>query len=345
MKAVIALFLLFAVAQAFDSEGLLGSDEFYITPLSKSMVHFINEKLNTTWKAGPSKFDSWSMASVKKLMGVPLSHMGHVTDNLPVIEHEIDTELPEEFDCKTNWPKCPTLREIRDQGNCGSCWAISAVEAMSDRICISSDAAKNVHLSTEDMVSCCKICGFGCNGGYPQMAWEHFKHQGVCTGGVYESNQGCKPYSVEACEHHSNNTERPPCQGETETPKCTHACNNNDYTVDYKHDKSYGNKVYTVKAMEDQIKKEMMTSGPVQTAFTVYADFPSYKSGVYQHKTGDALGGHAVKMMGWGVEDGTPYWLVANSWNTDWGNEGYFRILRGSDHCGIESSVVAGLPK
>lgn len=57
------------------------------------------------------------------------------------------------------------------------------------------------------------------------------------------------------------------------------------------------------------------------------------------------LGGHAVKMMGWGVEDGTPYWLVANSWNTDWGNEGYFRILRGSDHCGIESSVVAGLPQ
>ncbi len=90
---------------------------------------------------------------------------------------------------------------------------------------------------------------------------------------------------------------------------------------------------------------ELMKNGPVQTAFTVYSDFPTYTSGVYSHKNGEELGGHAVKMMGWGVEDGTPYWLVANSWNTDWGNEGFFRILRGSDECGIESSVVAGLPK
>ena len=44
--------------------------------------------------------------------------------------------------------------------------------------------------------------------------------------------------------------------------------------------------------------------------------------GVYQHVTGGVLGGHAVKMLGWGVEDGTPYWIVANSWNTDWGDNG-----------------------
>lgn len=309
------------------------------------MVYFINEKFNTTWKAAPSKFDTWSMASVKRLMGVPLSHINHVTANLEVMTHVVDKNLPDEFDCREKWPKCPTLKEIRDQGNCGSCWAISAVEAMSDRICISSNGNTNVHLSTEDMVSCCHLCGFGCNGGYPQMAWEHFKRSGVCTGGVYHSNQGCKPYSIEACEHHSNNTERPPCQGDSKTPKCVHHCENNDYTTMYNDDKKYGNKVYTVKSNEDQIKMEMLKNGPVQTAFTVYADFPNYKSGVYQHKTGSALGGHAVKMMGWGIEDGTPYWLVANSWNTDWGNEGFFRILRGSDECGIESSVVAGFPK
>jgi len=45
-------------------------------------------------------------------------------------------------------------------------------------------------------------------------------------------------------------------------------------------------------------------------------------TGVYQHVTGGELGGHAVKMLGWGVENGTPYWLVANSWNTDWGDNG-----------------------
>ena len=88
-----------------------------------------------------------------------------------------------------------------------------------------------------------------------------------------------------------------------------------------------------------------MTNGPVEGAFTVYSDFLSYNSGVYQHTTGEELGGHAIRILGWGVEDSTPYWLVANSWNQDWGDKGFFKILRGSDECGIESGIVAGTPK
>ena len=66
---------------------------------------------------------------------------------------------------------------------------------------------------------------------------------------------------------------------------------------------------------------------------------------MYQHVSGKALGGHAIKILGWGVEDETPYWLIANSWNTDWGFNGYIKILRGKNHCGIESQITAGLPK
>ena len=66
-----------------------------------------------------------------------------------------------------------------------------------------------------------------------------------------------------------------------------------------------------------------MTLGPVEAAFTVYEDFPTYKSGVYSHKTGGELGGHAIKIIGWGAEPGEdrdiPYWQVVNSWNEDWG--------------------------
>ena len=61
--------------------------------------------------------------------------------------------------------------------------------------------------------------------------------------------------------------------------------------------------------------------------------------------TGDFLGGHAVKIIGWGVEDGTPYWLVANQWNESWGDKGLFKILRGNNECGFEEDVVAGVPK
>lgn len=88
-----------------------------------------------------------------------------------------------------------------------------------------------------------------------------------------------------------------------------------------------------------------MTNGPFEIAFDVYEDFLTYKSGVYSHVSGKHLGGHAVRLVGWGVENDVPYWKVANSWNDDWGDNGYFRIKRGSDECGIESSGVAGVPE
>lgn len=68
-------------------------------------------------------------------------------------------------------------------------------------------------------------------------------------------------------------------------------------------------------------------------------------AGVYKHVAGKMLGGHAIRILGWGVEDGNKYWLVANSWNSDWGDHGYFKILRGSNECGIEAQINAGIPK
>ena len=54
---------------------------------------------------------------------------------------------------------------------------------------------------------------------------------------------------------------------------------------------------------------------------------------------------HCVKIIGWGEEDGVPYWLIANSWNVYWGENGFFRILRGNNTCGVENLVSAGIPK
>jgi len=83
-----------------------------------------------------------------------------------------------------------------------------------------------------------------------------------------------------------------------------------------------------------------MSGGPVETAFTVYSDFENYAGGIYHHVSGGMAGGHAVKMVGWGVESGQKYWKVANSWNPYWGEKGYFRIRRGNNEGGIEDQVV-----
>ena len=115
MKLILFACLLSLAASAQSDE-----NDLYFVPFSKSMIFYINEKSNATWKAGPSKFDKWSPASVKRLMGVPLSHMDKVTANLPVMIHKVEKDLPEQFDSRENWPDCPTLKEIRDQGNCGN---------------------------------------------------------------------------------------------------------------------------------------------------------------------------------------------------------------------------------
>jgi cathepsin B len=309
--------------------------------LSDNFISQINAA-QSTWIAGPSKFSSWSKSSIKRLMGVLPDHFQQIK-HLDPLKHEVPKDLPDNFDAREQWPNCPSIKEVRDQGSCGSCWAFGAVEAMSDRICIASSGSKIVHISAEDLLACCTLCGAGCNGGYPVAAWNHYRFTGLVTGGNYNTKQGCEPYTLPTCDHHVNGSYAP-CQGELPTPHCSHKCEDG-YPTPYDQDKHHGESVYSISSKQEQIQTEIMKNGPVEAAFSVYADFLAYKSGVYQHTSGDLLGGHAVKILGWGVENSTPYWIVANSWNEDWGNKGFFNILRGNDECGIESSIVAGAPK
>lgn len=71
----------------------------------------------------------------------------------------------------------------------------------------------------------------------------------------------------------------------------------------------------------------------------------SYYLGVYyKSSTSTLIGGHAVRLIGWGVEKGYPYWLGINNWGSEWGEKGYFKFLRGANHCGIEAKVVLTMP-
>ncbi len=329
---VIALVL--ALASAASAANYMFSDDF---------ISEINSEA-TTWKAGRNFHPHTSTNYIRGLLGV---HPGHKQFMPPAREDHVllngvggGADVPTEFDPRQKWPQCPSLKEIRDQGGCGSCWAFGAVTAMTDRLCIHQGIKTEV--SSEDLLSCCYTCGFGCNGGFPGAAWSFWHRTGIVTGGLYGSHVGCQPYEIKPCEHHVNGT-RGPCEEGGRTPKCHRTCEAG-YNKAYKDDKTYGDKSYSVRRDVRQIQMELMNNGPVEGAFTVYSDFPNYRSGVYQHVKGHALGGHAIRILGWGVEKGTPYWLVANSWNYDWGDNGTFKILRGQDHCGIESGVVAALP-
>ena len=91
------------------------------------------------------------------------------------------------------------------------------------------------------------------------------------------------------------------------------------------------------------IKEDLYKNGPVNTGFKVYDDFLTYKSGIYRQQSNKLLGGHAVKIVGWGKENDVEYWIVQNSWTAGWGENGFFSIKMGE--CGIDSGAVSVNPK
>jgi len=343
MRSSLLVFAVFAVLAVAVSASRLHGDA-----KRKDLIEAVNNA-GTTWRAGMnSRFAGKPYHSIKRQLGV-IDENPPAWERLPLHVHTgFDmAALPEEFDARQQWPHCPTIGEIRDQSDCGSCWAFGAVEAASDRICIQTQGKTNLHLSAEDLLSCCSSCGFGCNGGYPSAAWQWFVSTGVVTGGNYGNYSWCSSYSMPNCDHHTTG-KYPPCgASEYPTPQCPTQCDSKStYPIPFAQDKRKFSRAYSVSSSPEQIQQEIMTNGPVEAAFSVYEDFPNYKSGVYQHVSGSYLGGHAIKILGWGVDKSTgkdvPYWLVANSWNEDWGDQGYFKILRGVNECGIEGSIVAG---
>jgi len=303
--------------------------------ISENMVNLINQR-DYTWKAGfneGSLVGGASLHVVKKWMGVK---EGPGPVQLPLKTFDTVQALPTSFNSITNWPYCPTISSIRDQSACGSCWAFGAVESISDRYCI--HLKKNLTISSADLAFCCTSCGDGCEGGYPSAAWSYWVNTGLVE-------EGCWPYPFASCDHHVPNSPHPCPSGTYSNPPCPSDCKNPSWNgPTWANDLHYGASAYNL-AGETDIMQEIFKNGPVETAFTVYEDFLAYKSGVYQHKHGAALGGHAVRFVGWGVENGVKYWLTANSWNPSWGDKGFFKIIRGVDECGIESQVSAGLPK
>jgi len=98
---------------------------------------------------------------------------------------------------------------------------------------------------------------------------------------------------------------------------------------------------------EYNIRKEIYKWGPVTSGLMVYQDFMDWDGkGIYKYDgKSEKIGGHAIVIMGWGeTSRGTKYWIVRNSWGPDWGDKGYFKIVRGKNMCEIEDNVVVGVP-
>jgi cathepsin B len=224
-----------------------------------------------------------------------------------------NVEIPQSFDSRKQWPDCAF--PIRDQQHCGSCWAFSAAEVLTDRFCIKSNGKIKEILSPQDMVSC-NTDNHGCQGGTLDATWNYLESTGI-------TSDECTPY----------------VSGDGKNvPHCSHGtCSDTKLKYSKYRAASGSSKALTCAT---QIKQEIMKNGPVQTGFIVYEDFMHYKSGIYKHTHGEQLGGHAVKILGWGVDNGESHWIVQNSWGPNWAENGTFRIAE--KECLISENAYAG---
>lgn len=307
-----------------------------------AIVAAVNSGENTWTATIPDRFGSPD--DVVSHLGAYLPGDAKYETSTEIKEVVVNAELPDSFDSAENWPQCTVIANVRDQSSCGSCWAFGSVSSFESRACITT--GHDVKYSPQATAFNQGIfgAGNGCNGG--NSAWGFFKNTGVPTGGDYTdigAGDTCQPYGFAPCAHHVPATAKyPACpSGEYPNPKKSTKCSEANYGVDFKTDELHASKTYSVRGVSN-IMQELVNNGPMYVSFTVYDDFPTYKSGVYQKTSNKALGGHAVTLVGYGTLDGTDYWKVKNSWNEEWGADGHFLIVRGKNECGIEGDANAG---
>jgi len=300
-KLVIAGFIAVAASAQLQSH-----------PVNGEIVNAVRTR-TSQWEAFDVEQNPLRTYSLTQLRGM-LGTNNEATTQAPLdlVEPVGVSSIPDNFDWRQQG-NC--VHPIRDQQQCGSCWAFGATEALSDRFCIASNGAVDVVLSPQDMVSC-DWWDMGCNGGILSFAWSYLSNTGVAT-------DDCTPYT----------------SGAGQVQSCPKSCADGSPIKKYKCAKSSTVNAKGVAA----IQSEIYANGPVETGFDVYEDFFSYKSGIYVYTAGAKAGGHAVKIIGWGQENGVNYWICANSWGTAWGMDGFFNIEWGQ--CGIDSSTYACKPQ
>ncbi|CAL6114616.1 Cathepsin_B [Hexamita inflata] len=270
---------------------------------SQEILDMLKSIPDMTWTPSiPARFRGITVEEMKSLYTKNTQRF-HAA---PKMTYRAAKDLPASFSWLNEKPEC---LKVRDQGQCGSCWAMSVVGSFSDNRCISGKDAIRVTYSEQYELSCDHV-DRGCMGGSLSSDMSFLKKTGVPTDKCVSYKSG-----KDGVKH-----------------VCPRKCDDGSEIDMHEKIVSFAN----VCQGEESIKAAL-TQGTIQTGFTVYQDFNYYTGGIYQHKFGASEGGHAVVIVGYGEENGVKYWDVRNSWGTSWGENGYFRIIRGKNECDFET--------
>lgn len=202
------------------------------------------------------------------------------------------------------------VTNIRNQGKCGACYAFAAVAALESRILITSRTPdRELNLSEQAMVSCDEK-NYGCGGGFLDYALDFLQTTGLPL-------ETCYPFT----------------SGESGSTGACGGC------ADWRQNTYRITSFEVISTSVAAMKSALVNRGPLLVGMLIFQDFLSYKSGIYSYVSGGVVAGHAVTIVGY--DDNDQCWIVKNSFGTDWGENGFFRIRAGTNEANIESEVYA----
>ena len=271
----------------------------------KDNLKFIDEHnaLNLSYKLGLNRFADLSNDEYRStFLGTKPRAMNRLSKTKSDrYAPRVGDQLPDAVD----WRKEGAVTAVKDQGQCGSCWAFSTICAVEgiNKI-VTGDL---ISLSEQELVDCDKTYNEGCNGGLMDYAFEFI----INNGGIdSEDDYPYKGYDS-TCD--------------------TYRKNARVVSIDSYED---------VPTYDEKALKKAVANQPIAVAIEGGGrEFQLYSSGVFTGRCGTALD-HGVAVVGYGTEYGIDYWIVRNSWGASWGESGYIRMERNlgnsaTGKCGI----------
>ncbi|KAG8178112.1 hypothetical protein JTE90_017459 [Oedothorax gibbosus] len=254
-----------------------------------------------TYRKGLNQFaDVLHYDFVKQMNGYKGVRVNNSTAPFP----QINTTVPTTVD----WRDKGIVTPVKNQQQCGSCWAFSTTGSLEGQHALKT--GKLVSLSEQNLVDCSGPEGnMGCEGGLMDQAFDYIEQ----NGGI--DTESSYPYTAQdgTC-HYKKASSGATCTGFVDIP-----------TGD-----------------EEALKKAVATVGPVSVAIDASQEsFQFYQGGIYSEPQCSSVQlDHGVLAVGYGTENGQDYWLVKNSWDTTWGDNGYIKMARNQNNqCGIATQA------
>ncbi|KAH8374997.1 hypothetical protein KR200_010717 [Drosophila serrata] len=262
-------------------------------------------------KYGITEFADMTSSEYKERTGLWQRDAAKATGGAQAAVPAYSGELPKEFD----WRKKNAVTQVKNQGSCGSCWAFSVTGNIEGLYALKYGELKE--FSEQELLDC-DTTDSACNGGLMDNAYKAIKDIG---GLEYEAEY---PYKAKKNQCHFNKTmSHVQVSGFVDLPA--------------------GN--------ETAMQEWLVANGPISIGLNANA-MQFYRGGVshpWKALCSKKNLDHGVLVVGYGVSDypnfhkTLPYWIVKNSWGPRWGEQGYYRVYRGDNTCGVAEMATSAV--